>query len=147
MPRAPLPLELQHFIDAARPAIIATIRPDGAPSTTATWYRWVDGRVLVNMVASGPRARNLRNDPRVSLTILGESWYDHVSLLGRAVEFRDDTNLKDLDMLSTRYTGQPYPKRHLTCVSVLIEIERWHSWGDPGAALSPTRSGGSSATS
>lgn len=144
MPKAPLPLELEQFASVPRPAVIGTVRPDGAPSTTPTWFAWEDGRILVNMVASGPRARNLRNDPRVSLTILGDSWYDHLSLLGRVAEFRDDPTLADLDGLSWRYTGQPYPKRHLTCVTALVELERWHSWGD-AAAAHPTRPGGSPA--
>jgi len=85
-----------------RLAVVGTVQPGGSPATTPTWYGWEDGRVLLSMVASSPRARNVRNDPRVSLTILGESWYDHVSLLGRVVELRDDPELKDLDRLSER---------------------------------------------
>lgn len=134
MPKGPLPPELVAFLAAPRRAVIATVRPDGGPSTTATWYDWVDGRILVNMVASGPRLRNLRHNPRASLTVLGDNWYDHVSLLGRVSELRDDPDLRDLDGLSVRYTGEPYPKRHLVCVTALIAVERWHSWGEPAAA-------------
>lgn len=134
MPKGPIPPEFQPFVRAARPAVIGTVRPDGAPSTTATWYDWEDGRLMLSMVASGLRARNLRANPWLSLTILGDSWYDHVSVAGRVVEFRADDELRDIDRLSERYTGEPYPKRHLTCVTALVEPERWHSWGDPGVA-------------
>jgi hypothetical protein len=86
------------------------------------------------MVASGPRARNVRRDPRVSLTILGPNWYDHVSLLGEVAEIRDDPDLTDLDGLARRYWGDPYPKRDLRCITALVDVVRWHSWGDPGAS-------------
>lgn len=130
MPRSPLSPELEPFVRAARPAVIGTVRPDGTPSTTATWYEWQDGRVLLSMVADGPRLRNVRHNPGISLTVLGEDWYDHVTLLGRAVSFEDDADLNDLDRLSQRYRGESYPKRHLRCVSVIMEVERWHSWGN-----------------
>jgi PPOX class probable F420-dependent enzyme len=132
MPKAPLPPELERFVRAPRPAVVATVRPDGSPATTASWYDWEDGGVLLSIVASSPRARNLRNDPRLSLTILGKSWYHHVSLLGRVIELRDDPELADLDRLSQRYFGKRYPNRELRCLSAVVEVERWHSFGDPG---------------
>lgn len=132
MPKAPLSPELERFVAGPRPAVVGTVRPDGRPVTTAVWYGWEDGRLLLTMDANGPRIRNLRNDPRVALTILGESWYDHVSLLGTLVEVRDDPDLADLDRLSLRYDGTPYPDRDIRCVSVLVAIERWHTWGSPG---------------
>ncbi len=133
MPRAPLPPELERFLEKPRPAVVGTIAPDGSPVTTATWYDWVDGRILLTMDAAGRRVRNLRRDPRVSLTVLGNSWYNQLSLLGRAVEIRDDPDFADTDRLSIRYEGKPYEERDFTSVSVLVEVERWHTWGDPGA--------------
>jgi PPOX class probable F420-dependent enzyme len=133
MPKAPLPPELERFVRAPRPAVVATVRPDGSPATTATWYDWEDGSVLLSIVAGSPRARNVRHDPRVSLTILAKSWYHHVSLLGRVIELRDDPELADLDRLSLRYFGKRYPNRELRCISAVMEVERWHSFGDPGA--------------
>jgi PPOX class probable F420-dependent enzyme len=134
MPHAPLPPDLQRFVRAPRPAVVGTVRPDGSPATTATWYEWNDdGTVLLSIVAGSPRLRNLRNDPRLSLTVLGKSWYHHVTLLGRVVELRDDPALADLDRMSRRYFGKRYPKRELECVSAVMEVERWHSFGDPGS--------------
>ena len=61
----------------------------------------------------------------------GDDWYNQLSLLGRAVETRDDSGLADIDALSHRYLGEPYEDRSYAGVSVLFEIERWHTWGDP----------------
>src|SRR5215207_6572336 len=123
MPRAPLPSELQDFVREPRPAIVATLRPDGSPTTTATWYGWEEGRILLSMDEDSPRVRNVHNDPRISLTILGKSWYHHVSLSGRVVELRDDPELEDLDRLAYRYWRRPYHKRGFRCVSALVEVE------------------------
>ncbi|WP_113703872.1 pyridoxamine 5'-phosphate oxidase family protein [Nonomuraea lactucae] len=138
MPIAPVPAEVDAFLRAPRPAIVGTVRPDGAPSTTPTWYDWQDGRVILSMSSTGPRVRNLRDDPRVSLTVLGDSWYDHVSLLGRVVEFRDDADLADLDRLSIRYWGKPYTDRDLVCVTAIVQVERWHTFGNPTGATPTT---------
>ncbi|GAA0895716.1 pyridoxamine 5'-phosphate oxidase family protein [Pseudonocardia zijingensis] len=134
MPHPPLPTEIERFVRAPRPAVIGTVRADGSPWTTATWYDWRDGRVVISMVAGAPRHRNLLDRPAVAMTVLGEDWYDHVSLRGRVTELRDDPELTDLDALSRRYVGTPYGKRELSCVTAFVEIDRWHTWGDPASA-------------
>ena len=134
MPPAPLPPELLAFLRKARPAVVGTVRTDGAPVTTACWYGLQgDGRVLLTMDRDSHRLRHLRGDPRVALTVLGDDWYNQLSLLGRVVEVRDDRDLADIDDLSRHYLGEPYEDRSYTGVSVLFEIDRWHTWGDPAA--------------
>jgi PPOX class probable F420-dependent enzyme len=133
VPRAPLPPELERFVQAARPAIVGTVRPDGGPVTSATWYDWEDGRLLLSMDAAQYRTRNLRHEPRIALTVLGESWYDHVSIRGRVVELREDPDLVDVDRLSVRYQRRPYPQRDYTPVTAVVEITHWHKWGNPAA--------------
>ncbi len=135
MPRAPLPPELGRFLAAPRPAVVATIGQDGGPVTAATWYEWAEGRFLLSMEARGRRIQNIRRDPRVSLTVLADSWYSHVSLLGRAVEIRDDADFSDVDRLSGRYLGEPYGEYDAALFSVIVEVERWHTYGDPLAPV------------
>jgi PPOX class probable F420-dependent enzyme len=115
-------------------AVVGTVRPDGTPVTTPCWYDWAAGRFTLSMGADGPRVRNLEHNPRVALSVLGDDWYDHVSLLGRAVEFRDDADLADIDALSQRYLGEPYDDRSYRGVTVIAEVERWHIWGNPGGS-------------
>ena len=129
MPKPPLPDELGELLAKPNPAVIATLRPDGSPHTTATWYLWENGRVLVNMDEGRKRLEHLRRDARVSLTVLDENWYSHVSLLGRVVSLEDDEDLADIDRLSRHYRGSEYPTRDRGRVSAWIEVERWHAWG------------------
>jgi PPOX class probable F420-dependent enzyme len=129
MPKPPLPAELEEILARPNPAVIATVRPDGQPVSVATWYLYEDGRVLVNMDAGRRRLEYLRQDPRVSLTVLGEDWYDHISIQGVADEIVDDPDFSGIDRLSTHYTGQPYSNRDRGRVNAWIRIDRWHAWG------------------
>jgi PPOX class probable F420-dependent enzyme len=129
VPKPPLPPQLDAFLAKPNAAVIATVRPDGSPVTVATWYDWEAGRVLVNMDASRRRNEHMRADPRVSLTILNlPNWGSHVSLQGHVAEWADDPDLRDIDRLSVRYIGQPYPFRENARVSAWIEIDRWQAW-------------------
>jgi PPOX class probable F420-dependent enzyme len=134
VPSAPLPDELRRFIDKPRRAVVGTVRDDGTPVTTPCWYGIDDGgRLILSMGDDSHRLRHLQANPRVALTILGDDWYSHVSILGRAVDFRPDPELADIDELSQRYEGVPYEDRSYRGVTALVEIERWHTWGDPAA--------------
>jgi PPOX class probable F420-dependent enzyme len=123
------------------PAVIACIRPDGFPMSVATWYDWQDGLVLVNMHEGRSRLRWMRSNPRVSVTVLGEDWYRHVSLFGTVVKIVDDADLSDIDRLCLRYTGKPFADRAARRVSAWIEPVGWHGWDDEGELTSaPVRS-------
>jgi PPOX class probable F420-dependent enzyme len=137
VPAAPLPPELAAFLAGAREAVVGTVRADGSPVTTACWYSLQeDGRILLSMDRDSHRLRHLRGNPRVALTVLGDDWYNQLSVLGRAVEFRDDPDLAAIDALSHRYLGEDYEDRDYSGVSVLVEVDRWHMWGDPGGEAS-----------
>lgn len=135
MPLPPLPPELQRFLETPRPAVGATLLADGRPVTAACWFEWSDERVLLAMEASGRRVRNLRRDPRVALTALGDDWYHHVSILGRAVEMKDDDGFEVIDRMSMRYLGTAYEFRDEPIVVAVVEVERWHTYGDPPASI------------
>ena len=130
MPTPPLPDDAIALLVQPNPAVITSNRQDGQPVSVATWYLWQDGRVLVNMDEARKRLEYLRNDPRVSLTVLAAGdWYTHVSLQGRVVEVTPDEGLVDIDRLATHYTGKPYRVRNRRRVSAWIELDRWHGWG------------------
>jgi len=127
---SPLPDELRELLAKPNPAVIATVRPDGQPVTVATWYVLDGDRSLVNMEDSRKRLDHLRQDPRVSLTVLDEaSWYTHVSMQGRVVALVDDDDKADIDRIARHYTGRDYQVRDRGRISAWIEIDRWHGWG------------------
>ena len=130
MPTPPLPDDLRRLLEKPNPAVIATVRPDGQPVSVATWYLLDGDRILVSMDATRKRLQHLRRDPRVALTALDkDNWETHVSVVGHVAEMVDDEDLSDIDRLSRRYRGRPYPDRTSPRVSAWIDIERYHGWG------------------
>ena len=140
MPLAPLPDKLLAFLAKPRIAVVGTVRDDGSPVTTPCWYGLEPGRgIALSMDEASHRLRHrlrhLQADPRLALTVLGDDWYSHVSILGRAVDFRPDHDLADIDALSHRYLGSSYEDRTYRGVTVHAEIDRWHTYGDPAAEV------------
>jgi PPOX class probable F420-dependent enzyme len=131
MATLPFPEDVRAKLREPNPCTITTLRPDGQPVSVATWYLLEDDdRILVNMDATRRRLEHLRADPRVALTVLDrDSWYTHVSVVGRVVALTDDDGLREIDRLSDHYTGRPYPDRTSPRVSARIQVERWHGWG------------------
>jgi PPOX class probable F420-dependent enzyme len=128
--KPPLPPEADELLGRPNPCVMATLRSDGTPVSTPTWYLWQDGSALISLGEGRIRLKHLRRDPRVTLTVLdGEDWYTHVTLIGRVVETYEDEGLADIDRIATHYTGKPYPDRVRARVSAWIEVERWHGWG------------------
>ena len=131
MASLPFPDDVRALLLQPNPAVVATLRSDGAPVSVATWYVLEDDdRVLVNMDDTRVRLGHLRRDPRISLTVLAAGdWYTHVSLVGRVEEITPDEGLVDIDRLSTHYADRPYPDRESPRTSARMVVERWHGWG------------------
>jgi PPOX class probable F420-dependent enzyme len=131
MSAKPMPDEVVELLRKPNPAVMATVAADGRPVSVATWYLYEDdGHILLGLDATRVRIKHLRRDPRVSLTVLdGEAWYTHVSVQGRVLSIDEDEGLRDIDRISTHYTGSAYSNRESPRVSCRVEIERWHAWG------------------
>ena len=130
MSKPPLPEAALAMLRKPNPAVITTLRSDGQPVSTATWYLWDDGRVLVNMDEGRKRLEHMRHDPRVAIDVLDAgSWYTHLSITGHVEEMREDTHLADIDRLAQHYLGTDYPMRERRRISAWIVVDGWHGWG------------------
>jgi PPOX class probable F420-dependent enzyme len=130
VPKPPLPEKLSQLLAKPNPSVITALRQDGQPVSVATWYLWEDGKILVNMDESRKRLDYLRNDPRISITVLdGDDWGTHVSLQGRVISMQDDPDLVDIDRIAQHYGAGVYPNRTGKRISAWIEIDRYHGWG------------------
>ena len=130
MSKPPLPEAAVTMLRKPNPAVITTLRPDGQPVATATWYLWDDGRVLVNMDEGRKRLEHMRRDPRVALDVLDESdWHTHLGIIGHVDQMGEDTGLSDIDRLARHYTGEPFARRGRRRISAWIAVDGWHGWG------------------
>ena len=64
-----LPGEVRRFLKQPRVAVLATVRRDGTPASTACWYELQDARILITMYATARRLPNLRSAPHVAMTV------------------------------------------------------------------------------
>jgi PPOX class probable F420-dependent enzyme len=48
---------------------LCTVRGDGSPHVTPVWFTWVDDAFWMCTSSGSVKARNLRGDPRVSVTL------------------------------------------------------------------------------
>jgi PPOX class probable F420-dependent enzyme len=112
---------VRRVLDGASFAHLATVLPDGAPHTVPV-YVGVHGDRIVFFTGPGSRkARNLRRDPRMALSIAPvDNPYEPVVVRGRVVEWIEgDAAWEIIDQLATKYTGGPYPRGQERVVAVI----------------------------
>lgn len=104
--------DVRRVLDAADLAHLATVLPDGSPHTVPLWVG-TDGDHVVFLTGPGSRkARNLRRDPRVALSIApAENSNQPVTIRGRVVEWLEgEPAWEIIDRLAMKYIGGPYPR-------------------------------------
>jgi PPOX class probable F420-dependent enzyme len=117
--------DVRRVLDGASIAHLATVLPDGSPHTTPV-YIGAHGDHIVFFTGPGMRkARNLRRDPRVALSIApAGDMFTPVVVRGRVVGWIEgEAAWEIIDQLATKYTGAPYPRGQERVVAV-IEPER-----------------------
>ena len=124
-----LPAHVFDFISQPNPAVMATVTPDGRPVSVQVWYLAEDpGHILLSIASGnsrGGRLQHLRNEPRMSLTVLDlGDWNEAVTVLGTAVEFSDDADLAIIDAMASHYLGGRHAKREPR-TAVRIRIDEW----------------------
>lgn len=109
---AEIPSEVRAFLEEMKvPGVLATLRADGSPVTSAVWYGFFEGDIIISTPAGRPKARNARADSRVSFVVdTKEMPYRGVAIEG-AVEVLDDPDRELMFGISRRYLGPDLPER------------------------------------
>jgi PPOX class probable F420-dependent enzyme len=117
--------DVRRVIDGASIAHLATVLPDGAPHSIPLWVTTVGEHIAFLTGPDSQKARNLRRDPRVALSLTpADNPFQPVIVRGRVVEWLDgDPAWEIVDQISTKYTGGPYPREQERVVA-LIEPDR-----------------------
>ena len=104
---------------------LATVLPDGAPHSVPVWVDPEGDRIAIMTGPDSVKARNLRRDPRVALSLTPvDNPFEPVVVRGRVVEWIDgDAGWAIVDRIATKYLGQPYSREQLRVVG-LIEVDR-----------------------
>ena len=118
--------EVKSLLSRPNFAHLSTLMPDGSPNSTPVWIGLDGDHILIGTGEESLKARNLRRDPRLSLSVVDfHDPYEEVQVRGRVVEFRDDSKLEVMDRISHKYIGAPFPMRgHAGRIAMVIEVEK-----------------------
>ena len=118
--------EVQQLIDRPNFAHLATLMPDGSPQSVPVWVGREGDRIVICTGEGSLKAKNTRRDPRVALSIVDfKNPYEEVQIRGLIIDRRPDPDLKTMDPISHKYTGQPFPIRKPEGrVALIIAVEK-----------------------
>ncbi|RBQ19300.1 PPOX class F420-dependent oxidoreductase [Spongiactinospora rosea] len=91
---------------------LTTIRPDGSLHSTVVWT-YLDGDdILVSTLVGRAKERHLRNDPRISLSVLDPDDPYHALSVSATAVLEEEGAEETLDLLAKKYLGvDVYPAR------------------------------------
>ena len=120
------------FLENPFVGVVTTLRRDGSPHSTIVWVDVDDRGVSFNTAVGRTKERNLRANPRLSLTVVDpEDAYRWISLSGTA-ELTLDGADPQIDRLAKKYLDKDeYPWRDPAQrrISVRIEPDRIETRG------------------
>lgn len=107
---------LAHFV---------TLMPDGTPQSTPLWVDYDGEYVLINTAEGRQKPRNIRRDPRVTLSVVDRNaMARYVEIRGRVVDLIHEGADDHLTKLAKKYAGpdagNPSPSGE---VRVMVKIE------------------------
>lgn len=117
--------DVRRVLDGTSIAHVATVLPDGAPHSVPVWIGTHGDHIAIMTGPDSRKARNLRRDPRVALSLTPvDNPFEPVIIRGRVVEWVDgDAGWEIVDRIATKYIGGPYT-RGVERVVALIEPEQ-----------------------
>ena len=113
--------EVRRLLETTAVAHLATVLPDGSPHSVPLWVGAEGDRVAILTGPGSRKARNLRRDPRVALSLAPpDDPFTPVIVRGQVVEWLEgDAAWEVIDRIATRYTGQPYARGEERVVALI----------------------------
>ncbi|MET9258409.1 PPOX class F420-dependent oxidoreductase [Amycolatopsis sp. NPDC004079] len=117
--------DVRRILDGTPIAHLATVLPDGSPHVVPVWIGTHGDRIVFLTGPDSRKARNLRRDPRVAISLTPpDNPFEPVTIRGRVTEWIEgDPAWEIVDAVAKKYIGQPYTREQVRVVG-LIEPER-----------------------
>ena len=113
---------VRTLLDGKNFASVATLGSDGAPQNSVVWIRREGDTVLFSSTDGRQKVRNLRRDPRISLSVFDlANPYTSVEIRGTA-EILPDEEKRLPRELSHKYLGIDPPAEKDDEVRVIIRV-------------------------
>jgi PPOX class probable F420-dependent enzyme len=96
---------VRKIIDGVNPAVLGTVNPDGGPQTSVVWVGRDGDDLLISTAAGRRKDRNLRRDPRASLSVIDkDDPLQYVEVRGTAT-VTEDIGRRLAVSLAEKYEG------------------------------------------
>ncbi|UPZ31891.1 PPOX class F420-dependent oxidoreductase [Streptomyces sp. LRE541] len=113
---------VRTLLDGKNFASVATLGPGGAPQNSVVWIKREGDTVLFSSTDGRQKVRNLRRDPRVSLSVFDlADPYTSVEIRGTAEILPDEGKRLPYE-LSRKYLGVDPPAEKEDEVRVIIRV-------------------------
>ncbi|MFF8190387.1 PPOX class F420-dependent oxidoreductase [Streptomyces bobili] len=117
-----LDASVRTVLDGKNFASVATLGPDGAPQNSVVWIKREGDTVLFSSTDGRQKVRNLRRDPRISLSVFDlANPYTSVEIRGTAEILPDDDKRLPHE-LSHKYLGIDPPAEKDDEVRLIIRV-------------------------
>lgn len=130
---AVIPDQYKDLLQKKAFANLGTVMKDGSPQVTPVWFDDDGTHIRVNTAKGRWKDKNMRNRPKVALSILDpDNPYRYMQIRGTVVEVTENGADDHIDSLAKKYLGQEkYPFRQPGEVRVIykIAIERVNTMG------------------
>jgi PPOX class probable F420-dependent enzyme len=101
--------EARAWVGRHSRAVLATIKRDGRPQLSHVVYTLDDdGLIKVSVTRDRAKTKNLKRDPRATLSIVAENWSDYLVVEGTCAVHEEDV-LPELRRIYERVRGEPHP--------------------------------------
>ena len=121
----PIPGKVPELLDAPNYVHLTTLRADGSPRNWVVWVGLEDDHNLVCTSDAIWKAKDMRRDPRVALSVADTANpYRMAAIQGRVADVRPDQDCRYMDPISIKYTGVPFPSRGPDRVCFVIAVEK-----------------------
>lgn len=113
--------DVRRLLDGTAVAHLATVLPDGSPHCVPVFVGTEGDWVAIFTGPGSRKARNLRRDPRVALSLAPpDNPFSPVIVRGRVTEWLEgDAAWEIVDRIAARYTGQPYSRDQERIVALI----------------------------
>lgn len=121
---------VRALIDGPNFATVATLNPDGTPQTSVVWIGLDAGDLVFSATEDRQKVRNLRRDPRASVSIIDAADpYRHAQLRGSVTIVSDPDKILP-KTLSHKYLGEDPPPEgpEVERVIVRLQVEKVAGW-------------------
>jgi PPOX class probable F420-dependent enzyme len=113
--------DLLAVLDGTPVAHVATVLPDGAPHSVPVWVGTHEGHVVIMTGPGSQKARNLRRDPRVAISLAPtDNPFCPVVLRGRVVTWLSgEEGWAVVDAIAEKYIHTPYDRSQERVVAMI----------------------------